>query len=683
MIIRYRSERTAAETSDQDGDHAIDIAAFRTIFDHAEQAVSVHRQYKPLYVNRAFARLHGYKIDEIMAMRSILPMLSPADRQRCSNYYDERSSGQSAPTRYRCRTVHKTGRLIWTEIFVQPLDWDGAPAVQSMVIDTRHRSDEVEEIVYRATRTHEEYIHVVEALSEGFILYDSQHRLLHWNNRFVEMYPDLADSLRPGVTFEALLRKQVASGLTSMVEGDAEAWTRSRLMIFGVSDNDLDLRTCHGRWYHIREKMLHDGSVLVTSTDITDRKAAEKELAEERTLLRSIIDNIPDLICAKDLDGRFIVKNLMNARMMGAADPEETIGKTDFDYYPEDIAKEIAADDRQVLRHGLDIIDREQRLISGEDGTEHWHSVTKVPLKNADGDIVGLVACCRNISDRRRLEMDLIHHRDHLEELVEQRTAEIERQKATVEKALKIEREVSRLQRQFVSMVSHEFRTPLAIIDGNARRVMKHVDSMPPERMGDLMVKIRNAVKRLTELMESVLAAARLESGKILYQPSPCDVGGILDEVAADYGEIDPTRRIVTETATLPERFFADAKLLRQVFANLLSNAIKYSPDKTTIWIKGEPASDGGLRIAVRDEGIGIPKAELQKLFQRFFRASTSTGIAGSGIGLHLTRHLVQMHEGRIEVESEIDVGTTFTIHLPMTASCIDIAPETRQALPV
>ena len=123
----------------------------------------------------------------------------------------------------------------------------------------------------------------------------------------------------------------------------------------------------------------------------------------------------------------------------------------------------------------------------------------------------------------------------------------------------------------------------------------------------------------------------------------------------------------------LPKTITADGKLLRQVVSNLLSNAIKYSPDRKRVWVTGHLDEHNDIVLSVRDEGVGIPSAELDKLFKRFFRASTSTGIAGSGIGLNLVQHMVELHGGRIDVESTEGVGSTFTVRLPYV-SALDAA---------
>lgn len=235
-----------------------------------------------------------------------------------------------------------------------------------------------------------------------------------------------------------------------------------------------------------------------------------------------------------------------------------------------------------------------------------------------------------------------------------------------LECGLKKERELSGLQRQFVSMVSHEFRTPLAIIDGNAQRLLRKKTPVSQDRMNGILGKIRLTVARLTELMESVLSAARLEDGKIKFQPGECRVIDLLNEATSGYQEFDHSHKFISDLERLPQTIVADEKLLRQVFSNLISNAVKYSPAGTTIWVTGRSDCPEHILVSVRDQGVGIPKEEQKKLFERFFRASTSTGIAGTGIGLHLVKHLIEMHDGTISVQSEPDVGTEFIIKIPV-----------------
>ena len=249
--------------------------------------------------------------------------------------------------------------------------------------------------------------------------------------------------------------------------------------------------------------------------------------------------------------------------------------------------------------------------------------------------------------------------------LVIARTKQIEQKNEQIQEALQKERELNGIQRQFVAMVSHEFRTPLGIIDGHAQRLLKRLETIEPDRMRKSLNTMRVSVKRLVELMESVLAAARLEDGRIKLEPTSCALMELVTEVSSSYRDLYPDRTINLDLSELPSEIIADGKLLRQVISNLLSNAIKYSPDQESVWVCGFADDHGQAVISVRDEGVGIPKPEQEKLFDRFFRASTSVGIAGSGIGLHLASHLVQMHGGKIDFESVEGQGTTFYIRLP------------------
>lgn len=241
----------------------------------------------------------------------------------------------------------------------------------------------------------------------------------------------------------------------------------------------------------------------------------------------------------------------------------------------------------------------------------------------------------------------------------------LEQKGEQLEKALDREREINGLQRQFVSMVSHEFRTPLAIIDGNAQRLLRRAGGNLTERDRNGLQKIRGSVVRLTELMESVLSAARLEDGQIKFEPAPCSLTDMIEEITSSYCEIYAGRRIVIDIALLPKEVVGDYRLLRQVFSNLLSNALKYSPDDTGVQIEGWEDEEGRAVVAVHDQGVGIPEAEQAKLFQRFFRASSSIGVAGTGIGLHMVAHIIELHKGGIEFDSTPGRGSTFRVLLP------------------
>lgn len=231
--------------------------------------------------------------------------------------------------------------------------------------------------------------------------------------------------------------------------------------------------------------------------------------------------------------------------------------------------------------------------------------------------------------------------------------------------ALVTEKKENEMQRQFVSLVSHEFRTPLAIIDGAASRMQRRRQTLDGQSMESLIDKIRSAVTRLTELIESTLNTDKVYATGLDLCIDTCPIKTLIRDVCNRQQDISPNHVIEVDLSIGPDVIMADSKQLDHVFANLISNAVKYSPD--TKLVKVQCRAEGNMAVAaVSDSGVGIPEDELSKLFQRFFRATTSAGIRGTGIGLNLAQTIVEMHEGKIEVASRVGEGSQFAVHLPL-----------------
>lgn len=234
-----------------------------------------------------------------------------------------------------------------------------------------------------------------------------------------------------------------------------------------------------------------------------------------------------------------------------------------------------------------------------------------------------------------------------------------------LKEALKAEQTYSALQQKFVSLVSHEFRTPLAIIDGIAQRMSRRKDQMDSDEVTQRTDKLRNSVKRLVNLIDTTLYASRLDEYRIELKIQPCDLGGLLDEIIGRQREITPEYDFQFSNENLPNTVPGDPELLDHVFTNILSNAVKYSEPGTTVHVDALVDADD-VHISVKDQGLGIPQDELPRMFKRFFRASTAAGISGTGIGLSVSKEFVEMHGGEITAESQEGVGSTFTVTLPL-----------------
>lgn len=239
------------------------------------------------------------------------------------------------------------------------------------------------------------------------------------------------------------------------------------------------------------------------------------------------------------------------------------------------------------------------------------------------------------------------------------------KQQKELERALAAEQEASALQKQFISMVSHEFRTPLAIVDGNAQIIQRLGKCMSDDEMKSRLTTIRSAVSRTVSMMEAVLSSNMLKTGKLDLNCESFDVAGLISELCDEQSNLARGHKIIKNIRMTPTSGYFDKKFLTIILTNLLSNAVKFTdPDQGVIEVSAQTFPNT-LIVQVKDNGLGIPADDLHKVFEKFYRASNSSGIPGSGVGLPLVRDLVHMHHGEISVESTEGVGTVFTLRFP------------------
>ena len=382
--------------------------------------------------------------------------------------------------------------------------------------------------------------------------------------------------------------------------------------------------------------------IIVRRRQIGQLETSQVQAAHESEhRLRSVMEGSSEGVCIH-VDGRVVFINKAFATMLGVQDPHNMLGKS--------LRALVAPVSRSVLDDLLDAQRRGEPTDRSvdvdflnqfpEDGApavvNTVCSVVRITWEGEEAIMLSAV----NISNRRAMEVEL-------------RAA-----KEQAEAALAKER-------QFVSTASHEFRTPLTIIDGAAQALARH-KTVTPEELNRRIETIRGAVKRMTGLIESTLSAARLDAGKIVFSPETVRLHTLVSEVTARHQGISQRHTLAVDIADMPETIVADSRMLDQIFSNLISNAIKYSRSSPQIEIRGWEENATAC-LSVTDHGVGIPDDEIPMLFSRFFRASTSTGIPGTGIGLHLIREFVDLHGGSIAVRSAVGRGTTFTVRLPKT----------------
>jgi signal transduction histidine kinase len=241
-----------------------------------------------------------------------------------------------------------------------------------------------------------------------------------------------------------------------------------------------------------------------------------------------------------------------------------------------------------------------------------------------------------------------------------------------LKEALRKEQEMRKMQNEFVALVSHEFKTPLQIIDSTRELLGRKLKSynLADESIDKALERIKSGIQRMNGLIHSTLNLARMENaeGKITLQPEIFDLRKFISDIIEKNSNLALNKNIevVVRIDELPTQFNGDPKLLDHSIVNIISNAIKYSRANSLVKIFAK-ANDKKVALRVIDQGIGIPKEDLQSVGQKFFRAKNTLSVAGTGIGLYLTKHFIELHGGEVLIESEIDVGTSVTVILPRT----------------
>ncbi len=425
--------------------------------------------------------------------------------------------------------------------------------------------------------------------------------------------------------------------------------------IRGEPSDDVEMFIRHaelpeGVWLSITGRPLQaeDGRMwggVVVFNDTTARRRSQEELKSERNLLRTLIDQLPELIFLKDVEGRYLLANAALMRVQGASSLEEVVGRDDFAFYPKEQAEQYRRGDAEVFQSGEPLINHEEPVVD-PDGNLAWISTTKVPLRDAHGAITGLVGISHEITERRLNEERI----RKLNENLSQRAAELE----TVNRELEA----------FSYSVSHDLRAPLRHIDGFAELLVKRAGPVLDERSRRYVDTISQSAKELGQLIDDLLVFSRM--GRTAMKSARFSLEQLARQVVREV-EREAKGRSVTWTFGELPMVEGDSAMLRLVFVNLFSNALKYT--RTRVQAKIEVGSSNGHPgenvIFVRDNGVGFDMQYVEKLFGVFQRLHSAKDFEGTGIGLANVRRIIHRHGGRTWAEGIVDGGAAFYFSLP------------------
>jgi PAS domain S-box-containing protein len=385
-----------------------------------------------------------------------------------------------------------------------------------------------------------------------------------------------------------------------------------------------------------------------TITDITDLKLAEESINHERRLLRTLIDNIPDVIYVKDLNCRKIIANKSDVRNSGAKEEVDVLGKTDIELFPGQTGQRGYSDDKKVIILGNSIVNIEEDFVD-YNGIRRWLLTTKIPLLDKYGIISGLVGIGHDITERKQFEQELINAKNKAEES-------------------------DRLKTAFLHNISHEVRTPMNAIVGFSDLLSD--PDLPPSIRNEFTETIVRSSNQLLTIITQIVSMATLETGQEKIYSKEVSLNSILGKIFDQFKDEAGRKNILLKNNnSIPESdhlIITDESKLTQILSNLLGNALKFT--KTGSIDFGYSLKKEDLEFYVKDTGIGIPEDLQDKIFERFRQVETTLAreYEGAGLGLSISKAYVELLGGKIWVTSSLGNGSSFYFTIPYNKSKLD-----------
>lgn len=456
--------------------------------------------------------------------------------------------------------------------------------------------------------------------------------------------------------YHALVRKRlihVANELNAIQIDDLRQFDQSAATSQNAQDEIDELVQSIIKLKGTAAHALHD----IDQKNLFLEKALE-DLSRSQSLLKTVINASPIRVFWKDRNLTYLGCNPLFAKDAGKQSPEELIGLDDFQMGWSDQAELYRNDDRQVILSGTSKLGFEEPQTT-PDGHRIWLCTSKVPLKNPQGEIDGILGIYDDITERKEAEIELANYREHLQELVTERTRELETAKAEAEAA-------NLAKSTFLSNMSHELRTPMSAIMGMTNLALRHADD---PKLIEQLRKIDQASKHLLNIINDILDISKIEADRLELEQTGFQLSQILDNLVNIISHKAQERQlqflINLPDALAKRHLIGDPLRIGQILLNLTGNALKFTESGAItlrVAIVEERAHDLLLRWEIQDTGIGISLEDQARLFTAFEQAdgSTTRKYGGTGLGLAISKRLASLMGGEIGVESAVGIGSTF-----------------------
>jgi two-component system, sensor histidine kinase and response regulator len=564
----------------------------------------------------------------------------------------------------------------YTGVRIAPIGRDGVPQSMAHVMDSDSPTRDSASVLWLQTLCAEvaapegtagdvrqvraAFRSLVDSLPLNLLIKDVRGRRVFANDSYVRMRgTSLAEIV--GKTDADLFPAELARKFGE----DDERILRNGAVLTGFEEHVLPggART----WIERIKSPLRDADgtivgILVLFWDVTQRKEAQDALDRERYLLCSLMDNIPDAIYFKDRESRFLRISRAQAEKFALASPEEAVGRSDADIFSEEHAEQALADEREIMRTGEPMVARVEKE-TWPDREDTWVSTTKMPLRDNAGRVVGTFGISRDVTELKRTQVELREARDAAHA-------------------------ASRAKSDFLANMSHEIRTPMNAVIGMTELLL---DTNLDQTQRDYLRMVQESGESLLGLLNDILDFSKIEAGQMELDAIPFDVREALGDTMKSLALRAHGKGLelaFSVAADVPVRLRGDPGRLRQVVVNLVGNAIKFTETgEVVLEVRCDGQRDGraGLRLAVRDTGIGIPAHVQDRIFEEFQQAESSTTrtYGGTGLGLAISSRLVGLMGGRIRVESEPGQGSTFTFDADLEVCEVDPDEAPRRSVVV
>ena len=546
------------------------------------------------------------------------------------------------------------GKRTFVRINGRPIRDQDRPVGSILLVEDITEREQAEEAL---GESEERYRAVIEATDTGYVVVDEHGRVINANVNYAHLSGHTA--------VDEILGREVTDWTAPY---DIERNRHEVINCFkngSIKNLEIDYQHADGKIIPVEINanvvQTKEGKVVVTlCRDITERKRAEEALAASEERYRILAEASHDMIFIIGEQGKVEYVNEFASHQFGLQ-PEMIVGMKMKSLFSSEAAERQQKSLARVMASGAPAY---LEAPSGFPGGERWLGTWLVPLKDRAGQATSVMGVARDITDRIRVDQALKEYSERLEEMVGERTTELQ-------EALHKAQLAGQLKTEFIANINHELRTPLTNLVLYHQMLRANPDVKTMERLD----VIGREIQRLRILIEDMLKLSRLDTGQVSFRPLPQDLNRIIQTLVNDRRTIAEGRGLTLTVELQPglPAAWLDEVMVVQIVSNLLTNALNYTPSGGQLHISTrrmvDHAGKSWVALIVQDSGPGISPEDLPHLFDRFYRgkAGHATGVPGTGLGLAIVKQMVEKHNGRLDVENVPDGhGAIFTVWLPV-----------------